>query len=450
MSDYYTLYNLKADVNRKTHGVGVDQATDFYSSADEGRRQLIAKVRPPELVRTAYLEQALYDQVDKYAVPDDLKYEDIIEIRKLSSDKNVDTMEKPLQIVYRRKFDQKRWGTRNTMAIVRENGIKYAKINHPRGLQQCQHQLINKVDSLSDNGTWNVGGNVVNLRLDKLLHVTGKASIRFDIDNSSTTGFLENFTMDAVNLADFLETGSVFAWLNLPLPKELLAVKITLGSTASNLATDIYELTVNQPHDNNEFIEQWNLLKYQFYNMVATGNPNPRAIVYVRFDFTTTGNPIPECNLDNIIARKGVVYEVTYNSRYNIMDADTKVWKKIATKNSDFIIAEEDTYQLYMLETSLSVQKEIYANAGGAQSDITAIDEELNGTVIPNNRNRNITRGGLYNKYKLEHKSEAIEETNSTYIFGEMYSGLTDEPENQYQGDYGGGDDDSPEQNQCC
>lgn len=448
---FYNIGDLKRDVNRKTHGVGATQCADFFGSADEGRREMIGKVRPPELTRKVFIEQALYDQVDKYAVPEDLKYEDVIEIKKLSSRRNVDSLEHPLEIVYRRQFDQKRRGAKNVMAIARENGIKYAKIFNPRGLQDCSHQLINGCEYLTGvnpdgtdngNGTWNVSGNVGNLQLDRLNHITGKASLRFDIDNSSTTGSIYNFTMRPVNITDYLQLGAVFAWLDIPIPKEMTSVKITLGSDPLNLATDIYEFTVNQPFDNNQFITGWNLLRFSLDNLTSVGNPNPREIVYVRLDFTTTGQAIPACHLDNVVARKGVVYELTYNSTYMFQDLTSGAWKKTPTLDTDLIVAEEDTYQIFMLETALSVQKEIYANGTGSQADVTAIDQELNGQVPRTGRG---IRGGKYQTYLIEHKSEAIPAINSTYIFGEMYSGLMADPENQMQGDWGSTDDDSPQ-----
>lgn len=411
--NYYTVYDLEKFVNRHTHGVGVSQASDFFGSIDDGRVSMLKKIRPPEIVRKMFMEQALYDQVDRYAVPDDLKYEDVIEIKKLPDDRNVDTMTHPLEIVYRRRFDQKRHGARNVMAIFNENGLKYAKIHNPRGLRKWTHLVINDVDSLNANGTWNVGGNVVDLRIDKLNHITKHASLQFDFNNSTTTGFIENFTMESVDLYDFIETGSVFAWLSVSLPQQLLSVRLTLGSNSSNLATDLYQFTVNQPHDSNEFTTDWNLLKFPIRDMSTVGNPNPKAITYIRLDFVTTGQAIPNCNIDNIVARKGVVYELTYNGRFIIMDAQTKAFKKKSTAGSDLIIAEEDTWNIFALEVSLAVQKEIYGNGVGSKQDVTDIENDLK---------------EAYYLYRMEHPSEALLQQDSSYVFGNMYDGLTDEP----------------------
>lgn len=417
----YTVYNLEVDVKRKIHGGSI---TDLQSSLDEGRRNMIGNIKPPEIIRTAFLEQAVYDQVTKYSTPEDLKYDNIIDIQMLSAYRNLDTLQHPLDLVYSRQFAQKRRNARNVVSIINENGVKYAQIYHPRGLKECQHLVLNDVNSLNANGTWNVGGNVGNLRLDELNHITKKASLSFDINDSSNTGFIENFTMKAVNIYDYLNKGAYFAWLSVPLPREMMSVKMTLGSNSADLTTDLYTATVNQPHDNNEFVEGWNLLKYMLNNLNSVGNPNPKAITYVRFDFTTTGEPIPGCNLDNLVVRKGVVYQMRYNSQYCIIDPLTRAWKQRTTSNSDILPLEEDTYSILMLETALVVQEELYANNFGASTDVTSIKSQLY---------------DKYEQYRLNHTDETLEPTEESYVFGTMYDGYTaDSVIDGYQGNEDG------------
>lgn len=405
----YTVYNLASDVTSKIHGGGIN---DLQRALDEGRRRMLRNIKPPEMVRSAYMEQALYPHVDRYAVAEDLKYDNLIEVKMLSAYRNVDTLSHMLTLVYRRQFDQKRRGARNVVNISNENGVKYAQIYHPRGLKDCQNITIHKADSLDNNGTWNTGGNVTNLRLDKLNHVTGHGALLFDINDSSNTGFIENFSMESVDIHDYLNIGAAFAWLDLSVPRNMMSVKITLGSDSTNLTTDLYTATVNQPHDNNQFITGWNLLKYMLNNLISVGNPNPRAITYVRFDFTTTGSPIPNCRIDGIMARKGAVYFYVYNSQYCLIDATTKAWKQRTTSNSDIIVAEEDTYSILMLETALAVQQELYANNFGAASDVSSIKEELS---------------EAYFQYRQFHTDETLEPTESSYVLGTMYDGYSED-----------------------
>jgi len=407
----YSVYDLLKDVDANLHAGGVSQLQNPFQTIDKGRRAVLGEVRPEELIRSAYIEDAIYPHVDRYACPSDLKYKDIINIQKLSSYRNVDTMAYPLELVYDRRFSQKRNRGYNTVSINYENGIKYISLFKMRGQQHHDgRKVIHNCNSLTDNGTWNIGGNVVNLKLNELNYVQDTGSLEFDINNSSTTGFIENFTLESFDLEDFLQKGAVFAWLNIPLPQEIVSVKLTLGSDTTNLLTDLYQSTVNQPHDNNAFTNGWNLLKYMMQNMTTVGTPNPKDLKYIRFDFTTTGNTIPAMGIDLIIAREGAVYEMTYNGTSMFIDPINGAFKKRPTSNGDIIIAEEDTYNLLVMETTLAAQFEIYGANATAQNDVASIKNQLK---------------EMYRNFKVEHKSEAVLPTEDIHIFGTIYDGYS-------------------------
>lgn len=423
MERFYTVEQLAQDINSKLgNGSAQVQVEDFYGRIDEGRRKMLKKIEPPELVRNAYLEEAIYDQVNKYAIPNDLEYTSIINMRKLSAYRNVDRMSRPLEQVYRRRFDQKRRGSRNIFSVNYTNGVKTMSIYRPEGLPECQSMVINPADSLTQGGNWNVGGNVVNLTLDRLKHISGHAALKFDFNDSSNNGFIEVFLTTPSDLFEFLETGAVFTWLDISNFQILLTATMTLYSTD----TQYYQLTVNSPHDNNVWQNNWNLLKYQMSSMEAINAPNPRAITRIRFDFVTTGLTMNGCHLDNIIARRGQVYEVDYQSAYIIMDAVTGAWKKRATSPNDIVIAEEDTYQILMLESTISVMEEATNSTTYTSSHIQRITEELNGTPPRYRGQKGIP--GAYDFFKSAHPSEQILVQDTIWIYGNMYDGLSEQP----------------------
>jgi len=427
----YTVYNLKQDVDSNLHSGGTSQLANFFNTVDKARRAMLGKVRPEELVRKTYIEEALYPSIERYAVPQDLKYDDIIEIGLLSGYRNVDTMSNPMQLVYKRRFGQRRPGQNNVLNIGYENGIKYLSIMRPMGtpgyprqgvnFQQdgARHIVINKFDSLTENGTWNVGGNVVNLREDKMKHVQGHGSFSFDINNSGNTGFLECFDIKPIKFDElFFEKGAIFLWVNVGVPQNLQTVTLTLGSDNTNT----YSLTVNQPHDNNQFINGFNLLKFVLKDMQINGLPDPSNITYARIDFATTGAAISNMNIDNLVARLGAVYEMTYNSSYMFIDSINGVWKKAPTSNADIIVAEDDTYNLLVMETTLAAQKEIFGTNMGAKTDVGDVTNVL---------------AEMYYTFKREHKSEAILESDDMRVFGNQYDGLTSPPLPGYGGRWG-------------
>lgn len=414
MLNRYTVNDLAEAVNAELHNTGLKIGGNFFRRVDDGRRALIATIEPPELRRSAFLEQALYDQVDKYAVASDLQYNSVQTIKALKSRRSVETMEHPLELVYERRFNQKRHGAKNVFTINYENGIKYMKIFHPRGLRECQHLPINEANSLTENGTWNVGGNIGNLTIDKVDYITGKGALKFDINNSSNTGFIENTTMKAVDIHDYLDTGAVFTWLSISKINSVTAVQIKLGSSP----TDYYEFTVNAPHDGNQFLTGWNLLRFVLDEMTMVGFPDVKNITYVRFDITTTGTQaIPQCRLDNVVVRKGVLYQVTYSSAFMFVDPFTGAWKQRPTNGNDLIMAEEDTFSILTKEVAKAIMQSGYGNNDRGVNDITMIKNDLK---------------EMYFQYQRLHKTEAIDSFDSFYIFGDMYSGTSDDPMNSY------------------
>lgn len=420
---FYTVQELAEDINSKLgNGSVTVNVADFYARIDEGRRKMLRQIDPPELVREAYLEEAIYDQVNAYAIPSDLEYTNVINLRKLSGYRNVDRMEQPLEQVYRRRFDQKRRGSKNVFSINYTNGLKTMSVFRPSGLPRNQSIVINEADSLTEGGTWNAGGNVVNLTFDRLKHISGHGAIKFDFNDSATTGFIEVLLTTPVDLYSFLETGAVFTWLDIANFQILSTVTMTLESAPGQS----YQMTVNAPHDDNQWINDWNLLKYQLSSMTPVGAPNPRAINKVRFDFVTNGLVMNGCHIDNIIARRGQVYQIDYQSAYIIQDAITGAWKKRATSPNDIILAEEDTYQILMLESAISVMEEATNSTTYTSAHITRLTQELMGIPAKYKNQKNLP--GAYALYNMAHPSEQILPQDTMWIFGNMYDGLSEAP----------------------
>lgn len=414
----YSIFDLRSDIKRKLSTSNPSASLDFYAAIDEARRNVIARIAPPEMIRENYLEQAIFDRVDAYAVPEDMNYDDMVMLKKLSSYRNVDTLDHPFELIYRKRFGQKRRGSKNVMNVSYTNGLKTASIYHPRGQKQNQQKLVHNCDSLFLNGTWNVGGNLVNLTEDHLNYVEGKGSLLFDFDNSGTYGFIENFTLQTVDLLDYLQIGAIFASFSVSLPKEVLAMTMKFYSSP----TDYFEYSVAHPHDSNEFKEGWNIMKFLFDTKYQTGTPNPKEINHIRFEFTTTGKQINDCRLDSIFARKGEVYEATYFSSYCIIDGKTGAWKHRATDGTDKLPFEDDSYQVYMLECALVLQKELYLNNYAAQSDVERVTQDLE---------------KAYTNYQMRHKSEVIEEYDTMYVMGDYMTGYQDDILDGYEYDDG-------------
>lgn len=395
----YTIFQLRSDVARKLSTSVPSASLDFYGAIDEGRRIMTSKIKPPEMIRTFALENAVYGYLNHYAVPEDMSYDDVIEITKLETKygNNVDTLVNPMSVVNRKSFwkKDKHYGElRNVMTINYENGLKTASIHHPTGLQP-RVMLIHAMDSLNDNGLFNVGGNIGNLKIDYLNREQGKGSFSFDINNSGTSGYIETMDMKPFNIKSFLERGAFFQRFYTSLPKEVTSISLSVFSSAGNY----YRFTVNSPHNSSGFIEGWNQLKFL---IEPVGNPDPENLIGFKLEVTTTGETVGLCRFDELIMREGEVYEITYASRYCIINPITGQWIRRATEGTNELVFEDDSYQVFVFEVALALQKELYANGAVAKGDISSTEQDLE---------------RAYYEYRLKHKSEVVEPHTQVYDF---------------------------------
>lgn len=359
------------------------------------------RINPPEMIRKVFLEDAIYGHVNEYAVPEEMSYDDVIMINKLETrhGTNVDTLVDPMSVTHRKNFwkKDKHYGDcRNVMTINYTNGLKTASIHNPTGLKSVE-MMINPMDSLNKNGTFTVGGNIGGLVVDYLNREQGKGSFKFDVNNSGTSGYIETMDMQPFKLSDFLERGALFQKFYTDLPLEVTSISLSVFSSP----TDYYRYTVNGPHNNaTGFLQGWNQLKFLIQEY--QGNPNPDNLIGFKLEITTTGNTAGICRFDQLIARTGDVYEITYESRYCIIDPVSQQWIQRATKGTDELVFEDDSYDLFVLETALALMKELYANNSAAKSDISGVQQDLE---------------EAYNEYRKKHPSEVVEPSAQMFDF---------------------------------
>lgn len=426
----YTVNKLFNDLKRNIHKGSLNQTSDIFGAAEEGVRAMLARIYPPELERSAFIEQALYNHVNRYIVPEDMNGDMVISMKSLPGRHVVGNWLNPLTQIPSEYFGQgvsqdqygfggryyggnggNDWGNMfrsNSIAIQNENGIKFILLPD---MNSGDARLINKIESLTENGSWNTYGNIVNLRNDPLRYIGGNGSLAFDFNSSGTTGALENYTMQSVDLYDFVGVGANFLWFDITDWQQVISAKLIWASSL----TDWYEYTVTAPHDNNQFVDGWNLLRFPFQNMTTIGTPNPRAINRIRIEFQTTGMPQINCHVNSLISRKGRVYLVNYYSAYCFRDSQTNAWKQSPTSGNDIINLEQDAYEILLKETADALTQE---NTGNFKSGgVTTADHIQFRQKLDYTPSRPGQPGGLYFEYNKKYKSKIANPSQESYHF---------------------------------
>jgi hypothetical protein len=404
-------------VNRKVSPGTTSQSRDVYGAYAEAGRNLLSNIKPKELSKRIVIENALYDQVDRYKCPDDLDQKNIMQIYKLDGIRNIDTFYHPVMQTTNRRYDQHRLGDRNLVTIEWDKGMKFIKMpdvrqnggNPGNGNGNTNDNgglTISTMDSLTETGTWNTFGNVTNLIEDNLTFVAGRGSFRFDINTSSDTGGIESFDVPSFSLEDYMIVGKVFTWLNVPNLNQIQTVQLEMYSSPGNG----YSIVVTHPHDADTFQTDWNLLGFILdpETMTTIGTPDPTNLTHVKITFVTNGTLLMNgVRLDNIVARRGRVYGIQYISKYMFMDTEG-LWKENPTTGSDEVMLEFEAYQLFLQECACVIGQEIFTDTTvGSKGQIGGRLGQMKADLTAD-----------YRQYKRNYKAEFMDEQQNMYNWG--------------------------------
>lgn len=395
----FTVSQLVTDASRRISPANPVDSRDILGAVGDAARRLLSVITPKDLSRRVIIENALYDQVYRFNCPEDLDQKNVMQWHRIDKVHNTDTFYHEMRQTTNRRFDQHRTNDRNLFTVEWQSGVKFLKVSNMSG--GLPGATIHKMESITQDGTWNVFGNTVNLTTDNLTYVAGNGSLRMDINTSSNTGGIENFTLTPVDISEYFTVGKVFTWVYIPNVNQLQTITLDLFSAAG----DYYSITVNSPHDTNQFQLGWNLVGFPLDTrfMTTVGTPNPADINHVKITFVTNGTLLMESvRLDNIVLRKGAVYEIQYVSDYMFHDAQTQIWKSIPTDPSDIIHVDHEVYNVLVSHLAVVLGQELFTGKT-ATTDLNALKDMLKGDI---------------KEYKKNNKAEFIEEQQEFYKFG--------------------------------
>lgn len=332
----FTVATLKDDIEAQMHGTTLNKVQGVDALINRAGRQVLMDVDPQETKRLMPIANAIYDDVKIYTAPVDLKGDKIIDIRpQLNRSAQRDNFTK----VHNEIFDLKKAG--NTFSLEHRDSVKFLRLSK----ELTTGVTIHKADSITDNGTWAVGDDATNLTRDTLNFVGGNAALNFDLNGAGTTAFIENSTMDAVDLTDHEDVGALFLFVYLPNASAITDVTLRWGSSTS----DYWSVTVTAPHVGTAFQNGWNLLRFDWNGAAVTGSPTVTAVDTLRVALTYDGTADTDIRVDNIVSRLGEIWETLYYSKY-LFRTSAGVWGEEVTADSDSINLDTDSYNLLVFK----------------------------------------------------------------------------------------------------
>lgn len=375
----YTITKVKNDLTGILKGSTTDKVKNLTEIFNRSAREILLDIDPTETKRTQQITNALYDSVYDYAVPTDLKGNKVIDIRK-----QVNRDDKFNQY-YSEEFDFEK--LEGSFHIRHNSGVKTIRIaaDIPSGA------TLHDAGSLTSNGTWTAGGDATNLTVDTLNYVTGASSFNFDLSGATTEGYLEVSDISAVDLTDYEDNSAVFVWVYIPDTSIITSFTLRWGSDSSNY----WSGSVTEAQTG-AFVTGWNLLRFDWNgDTTETGSPTVTAIDYLRFIVTYDGTAETDLRIDNIVVRRGYIYNIEYYSKY-LFQNSAGTWKEETDDDSDIVNLDTESYNIYLFKV--------------AEHCFAQIDESKNDEG--DYRQRYID---AVTQYQRDNKSEAKKEKSTYY-----------------------------------
>lgn len=388
----HNITDLKEDLTRVIHGGSINKVKNPEALFRTAGLTLLSKVDPDDTIRSAQITNAVHDTIYDYTAPSDLKGNKVIDIGPQINRTSRDNFGQR----FSRLFDFRKG--KETFSIRNNSGTKSLRLS---ASISPTPKTLHTLNSITDNGTWAVGGDAENLVRDTLNKISGAASLRFDLDGSGTTGHIEIADMTQVDLTDQDEIGQIFVPIYLPDASTITNVILRWG----NSSTVYWLATVTSPHDQSSFKDGWNILAFNWNGATETGTVDPTAIDYLRVTVTYDGVADTSFRVDKIAVSNGEIYEIEYYSEF-IFRNTSGVWAEKTSNDSDILNLGVDSYGLYLNEVGILVAQQLQSE--NQASDVKFFKEQLYGDGSKRNR-------GLYTKYLADHPSQAIRPQNNYY-----------------------------------
>lgn len=342
----YTVANLKSDLEAIVHGTNLYKVTNLTELINRGARDVLTDVDPQETIRIEQINTPIFSDVFDYALPADIKGNKVIDIRP-----QVDrTLSENVTQTYSENFDL--YKTRENFTIEFDSGTKYLRINK----NIVTPIQIHNMDTIDDNGTWAVGDDAQNLAVDTLFKVQGSASLKFDLDGSTTAGYIENSTFVAKDLTEHENVSSLFLYVYFPDSSIVTSVDLRWGDNTTNF----WNVTSTTPHNQTSFQNGWNLMRFDWNGATETGAPDASSVNYARVTINYDGTADTDIRVDIITSNIGEIYDIVYYSRFLFSNASGTFIEETTT-DTDTVNLATETYDLLLYKIAELAAQQIQA-----------------------------------------------------------------------------------------
>lgn len=332
----YTISDLKVDMEGMLQGTSLDQVTGVDVLINRAARKLLLDLDAQETKRIAQITTPIFSQVYEYPLPSDLKGNCIIDIRPQVNQ----TPYNKFAQEYVKEFELYKKRARNAFNIKFNNGLKTLRLQTRITLDATVISQIN------DTTGWSGSADVSNIQENNLNFVAGGSSLQFDDSGVTGTAYIENSSLQPVDISSLSVYGSFFLYVFIPnnLEDDVTSVNVRIGSSIADYLT----LSVSAQQDGTSFQNGWNLLRFNIPSMTQVGTVDDTAIDYARITINSTvGVALNGILLNNLTAQLGVIFDMEYYSKY-MFRTSAGVWQERVTADTNIINLDVESQNIFL------------------------------------------------------------------------------------------------------
>src|SRR3990167_6793704 len=348
----YSYSLLRRILNTKIHGRidNINSGSDTNSERDlvnSAVRIALSDIEFRGNIRESALTPNLMDNQWDYALPVDVKADNIIDLRPQNTDSRSEY--ETYDLVSPEEFDRRKRSEKGIFTILNDD------LNRTLRVSADVEDITTQVSNFEDT-TWNTfdtdAVNDSDVKVDNDDYIEGAGSIRFQTDTTDSTDStvgIQNTAISSFDISSYLARGSAFVDAKLTVADTgIHQITLRLGSDSDNY----YQISDSNQNDCSAFVTGWNKIRWDFQNKTTVGTPADTAIDYAAMFWSrdTTTTALLHLNdtdwgFDNLQLKRGKYYLLSYYTR--------NVWQDTAFGVSENSI--NDTHALMVQNDELEV-----------------------------------------------------------------------------------------------
>ncbi len=354
----YSYSLLQRILNGKIHGrlTNLNTGTDTNIERDlinSSVRIALSDVDFRGNIRETTLTPNLMDNQWDYALPTDVKGDNIIDFRPQNTDSR-DEFES-YSLVTPEEFDRRKRVEKGIYTIINDDLDRKLRIS-----ADVQDQTL-QISTMEDTNWGTFDTDAVNdsdVKVDEDDFLEGAGSIRFQTDTTDTTDTavgVQNTAISTVDISDYLARGSAFVDAKLTVADTgIHQITLRLGSDSDNY----YQVSDSNQNDCSAFVAGWNKIRWDLQNKTTVGTPVDSAIDYAAIFWSrdTTTTALLHLNdtdwgFDNLQLKRGKYYNLSYYTR-NVWQDTTLAVNENSTNDSHTLMVQNDELEVIMAKAA--------------------------------------------------------------------------------------------------